>query len=416
MKKFLLTQLVILLIVPAFFYSCEKEEKDPIVLVPKLSGLYVFGTNTVAEVAVDPNAKMAKAVLNPDKSAGDQSREGIYGKLMHIGANSSIQFTYVDTSLMPVSYGAVNGGKIVAGADLGHTDVTDNIIADTLVLDEVPIQITEEGLYYVYVDFNTLAFRIIKVRAEIIGDATILMWTAGTPLPQIFSSVDSTVFEITDLTLKGSAGYKYKFNNGWELYNDGNMATHTHLGVESYADSWATGINNIGYFGDNIPQKEDGRFTIRLKYTASSGEWKETKTKTGIILIDYSAKQMGLFGNAYETSPGVIANWGSGSDGYQLHVPVKTGTIYTWTWNNVDLIEGREFIFLENGTWGGLQLDWEMLTSVEGQAVTEGKIVDATTTGGQWHNFQVVTGGKYNITLVIDAEAETKTVTIVSTP
>jgi hypothetical protein len=416
MKKFISLQLLILLVVSLVFTSCNKDdEKTPIVLVPKLSGLYVFGTNTVASVAVDPNAKMARAVLNPGKSGGDTNREGIYGKWMYVGANSTIRFTFVDTSLIPVTYGAADGGKLIAGTDLGNTDIKDTIISDTLVIDEVPIKIAEEGLYYTYVDFNIPEFRIMKVKAQIIGDATVPQWAAGTILPQIFVSKDSTIFELTEIPLKSPSGYKYMFNDGWELFNNGNMATFTSLGVESYEDAWATGINNIGYFNENIPHKEDGAFTVRLKYTAATGEWKETKIKTGKILIDYTAKQMALFGNAYLLAPGDTASWSTG-DGYGLHIPVKSGNVYTWTWNNVDLIQGREFIFLENGAWGGIQLDWSMLTSVGGQAVTDNNIIDATTNGGQWHNFQVSVGGKYTMTLVIDAAAETKTVTIVKVP
>jgi hypothetical protein len=417
MKKFLLKKLCILLFVPVLFSSCTKDEDPkPIVLVPKLSGLYVFGPKTVAAVAVDPNAKMARAVLNPDKSGGDTNREGIFGKLMYIGASSTLQFTYVDTSMVPVTYGAVDGGTLIAGADLGATDVKDTLISGTLVSDEVPVKISEEGLYYVYVDYNTLSFRIMKVRAQMIGDATTAQWVSGTTIPQVFSSKDSTIFEVTDLPLKGASGYKYMFNNGWELLNNGSMATFTHLGVESYGDSWASGINNIGYFVENIPHKDDGAFTIQLKFTAATGEWKETKTKTGKLFIDYSLKQIGLFGNAYETSPGDTANWTSGSDGYQVHAPAKAGSVFTWTWNAVNLIEGREFILLQDGAWGGIQLDWSMLTSVGGQAVTDNNIIDATTDGGEWHNFKVMTGGKYNISLVIDADAETKIVTIVKVP
>lgn len=412
MKKLLIIQLLFLLTVPLVFNSCNKDDDPkPVVLVPKLSGLYVFGTNTIADVAVDPNAKMARAVLNPSKSGGDENRPGVYGKLMYIGANSTINFTSVD-STESHTYGAINGGELFAGADLGATDVKDSIIAGTLVEDEVGVKIKEEGLYYVWVD--SVDFRIMKVRAQMIGDATEGQWATGTVLPQVFVSKDSAIFEITNLTLKGSSGYKYMFNNGWEIFNDNNMASFTHLGVENYGTAWETGINDIGYFQENIPHKEDGRFTIRLKYNAATGEWKETKIKTGVVLIDYSAKKMALFGNAYETAPGDTASWATG-DGYDSKLPVKTGYVYTWTWTSVNLIQGREFIFLQNGAWGGIQLDWSMLTSVGGNAVTDNSLVDATTTGGQWHNFQVAAGGLYDLTLVIDAEAETKVVTIVHT-
>ena len=391
--------------------ACKKDETEPIDLVPKLDGLYVYGTNTVAETAIEPEAKMARAILNPDKSGGESNVPGVYGKLMYIGAGSTIKFTEVAAEESTV-YGAVGGGEAVAGPELGLTDITADIISGTLVADEDPVAITEEGLYYVFVLMNSHQFRILKVEPEIIGDATEKMWTEGTPLPQVRVSADSAVFEVTDLTLTGASGYKYMFSSGWELYIDDSIATHTHLGVESYADAWDSGINDIGYFGENIPHKVDGIFTVRLKYDASTGGWAETKIKTGAILIDYSAYQMGLFGNAYLTAPGDTANWESGVDGYGLHAPAVDGYVYTWTWDDAELIQDREFIFLENGAWGGLQFDWAMLTSVGGKAVDDGDIVDATTLGGEWHNFYVVNGGAYDISLVIDAKAESKTVTI----
>jgi hypothetical protein len=330
---------------------------------------------------------------------------------MYIGANSTIQFTEVEGEIS-ATYGAPNGGDTDPGSEIGDTDVTDDIIHGTLTEDASPINITEEGLYYVYVNMNNFEFRIMKIDAEMIGDATEAQWTAGTVLPQVHASTDSTIFEATGLPLVGSSGYKYRFSNGWEVFNNNDMATYTHLGVESYGTAWDLGINDIGYFGENIPHKENGVFTVRLKYNASIGEWSETKTKTGNILLNYSENQMGLFGNAYLLAPGDTANWASGEDGYGLHAPVKSGNVYTWTWTDVNLLEGREFIFLENGAWGGLQFDWSMLTSVGGAAVVAGNIVDATTEGGEYHNFLVMVGGNYNVTLTIDAEADTKTVTI----
>lgn len=413
MKKSLITKMLLLMAVSLIVVSCKKDDPGPKELIPKLDGLYVYGTNTVAETAIESAAKMARAMLNPDKSGGETNMEGVYGKLMYIGAGSTIKFSEVIEE-ESTTYGAVNGGEIIAGTDLGLTDIKADIITGTLVPDEDPIAVTDEGLYYVFVDMDSLEFRILKLEPEIIGDATELMWTAGTPLPQVHASTDSAVFEVTGLELVGASGYKYRFSNGWELYIGNGIATYTHLGVESYADAWETGINDIGYFGENIPHKVDGVFTVRLKFDPATGEWDETKIKTGAILIDYSAHQMGLFGNAYLLAPGDTANWTSGLDGYGLHSPQVNGNVYTWTWNNTELIQDREFIFLENGVWGGLQLDWSMLTSVDGKAIDDGDIVDAKDDmGGEWHNFYVVVGGSYDISLVIDAAAETKVVTVV---
>lgn len=412
MKKVNLRALMALLLIPVFMVSCNKDEDpDPVELIPKLDGLYVYGSNTVAESSTEPAAKMPRAKLNPDKSGGVDDMEGIYGKLIYIGGNSTIQFKEVIEE-EGFDYGAPGGGTTSPGADVGNTDIATNMIHGTLEQDTDPISIADEGLYYVFVNMNNMEFRIMKVEAHMIGDATEAQWAAGTPLPMIHVSVDSAVFEGQEIPLVGASGYKYMFNNGWEVYAGEEMATYTHLGVESYGDAWETGINDVGYYPENIPHKEDGIFTVRLKYDAASGEWDETKVKTGSMLIDYSANQMGLFGNAYLLAPGDTANWETGVDGYEVHAPDVTGNVYTWSWDAVELLEEREFIFLENGAWGGLQFDWAMLTSVEGEAVDNDDIVDATTVGGEYHNFYVVTGGTYDISLVIDAETESKTVTI----
>lgn len=410
MKNSILAKLMLLLIIPAFFVSCEDPEPEPIVLVPKLSGLYVYGSNTIAALSVEAKAKMSRAILNPDKSGGAENMEDIFAKLMYIGPASTLEFTYVDEDTA-MNYGVVGGGAVTAGADIADSDINTDFITGTLEVEADAIQITDGGLYYVYADMNTLDLRIMKVEAQMIGDATEAQWASGTDLPQKSASTDSAVFEITDLTLSGASGYKYRFNDGWEVVNSGSMATYTHLGVASYQDAWDTKVNDIGYFGENIPHHDDGIFTVRLKFDASDGSWKETKIKTGVALVDYSLTQMGLIGDAYDID-GVTEDWSDGT-GYEVHAPVVDGHVYTWTWNDVVLAQDKEFIFLENGVWGGLQLDWSMLSSVEGQSIDDGKIVDATTLGGEWHNFRVVTGGTYDITLVLDPAAETKVATIV---
>jgi hypothetical protein len=404
MKRLLLNQLL-LCILSLFMFSCgEDEDNAPVVLTPKLEGMYVFGTNTIAKEAIDPKARMVPAVLNPNKSGGKLNQPGVYGQLMYIGANSTIQFTEV-VNAVGTTYGATGGGTVGAAADAGSSDINDNFIYGTLVKDGPAIKVAEEGLYYVFVNATDKSFRMMKVRANMIGDATPGNWATSTQLPMIFASKDSTIFEKTAIELKGAAGYKYRFNEGYEIFNDGSIATLTFLGVESYGAAWDSGINNLIYKDENIPNKVGGKITVRLKYDAVKNTWKETKTK------DYSTTKMGLFGNAYTLPSGAEGNWGSGTDGYGLHVPTKSGNVWTWTWNDVALIKDREFIFLENGAWGGLQIDYTG-AAVSGTAISGGQIKDATATGGQYHNFFVATAGRYNITLSIDTKTDARTVTI----
>lgn len=406
MNKLNFLNFLMLLAFSAVFISCGEDDPAPKVLLPKMDGVYVYGTNTVAEAAVDPNARMALATLNPAKSGGSLTMEGYYGKYMHIGANSTIQISVVDGET-GVTYGATDGGTVVQGPDeLQFTDINDTFITGELVENGDPIAIAEEGLYFVFVNTVDNTFRIMRVEPTLIGDATPGQWSTSTAIPMTFSSVDSTIFEITDLELKGEAGYKVRFNEGYEVYNDNSIATLTFLGVEDYQTAWDTGINDLGFWDINIPNKESGVYTYRLKYDASTGEWSETKTKTGEILVDYSGTQLGIIGNAYEGG-----NWNGDGTALGLHTPVKSENTYTWTWNDVALLESGEFIFLQEGKWGaGLQIDY-LGASNQGTAIDNSNIVDATSVGGEYHNYFVATAGTYDITLEINAETGARVAT-----
>jgi hypothetical protein len=395
-----------------FLSSCDGDDPvEPPPPPPKLDGLYVFGTNTVATLATDAEARLALAVLDPGQGAKVESMDGVYGKFMYIGANSTISFMEVAAGVA-TTFGAENGGTVTLGSDLGVVLINDNVIHGTLLKDGPAIKVANEGLYYLFLNKNDDQFVLMPVKPQIIGDATKAQWASGTSIPVKSVTKTGAVFEATNLELYDAHGYRYRFNDGWHTYNDENIITLSSLGVPSYGDAWATGINDIGFYLDNAPHKVDGVYTVTLEFDAATGEWTETKTKTGNLLIDYSGFEMGLFGNAYFLSEGVEGNWGSGTDGYGLHVPVKAGNVYTWTWSNVNLIQDREFIFLEDGTWGGLQIDY-LGAANGGAAVTDGKIVDATTKGGEFHNYFVVEGGSYTVTMVINAETTGRTITFV---
>ncbi|WP_017731116.1 hypothetical protein [Nafulsella turpanensis] len=412
MKKLLFPQLMLMLVASVFFVSCSDESEDPApeVLTPKMDGVYVFGSNTIADDALDPDARMSLAVLDPTQGAMVESMEGIYGKFMYIGANSTIQFAEVEDEV-GTTFGAADGGSVGIGAEVGNYPINDEVIYGTLETEAAPIEVSEEGLYYAYIDTNTDQFVLMRVEPNIIGDATEGQWATGTPLPQVFLSKDSAVYEAS-IPLTGASGYRYRFNDGWAVYQDPNIVTLSSLGVESYGEAWDSGVSDIGFYTENIPHHEDGIYTVRLTYNAATGEWDEDKVKTGNLEVDYSAIEMGLFGNAYVTAPEDTANWEAGVDGYELHTPVVDGNTFTWSWDAVDLIQDREFIFLENGEWGGLQIDYTGAT-VQGAAIENGQIVDATTVGGEYHNFFVAEGGPYNITLVIDGETDARTINIV---
>ena len=403
---------ILLLILPLYFFSCSDDEKDgPKVLLPNEAGFYVFGENTVAAEPSEPAARMAQAKLDPTKGLMVDKLDSVYGKYIYIGAGGSIRFAAVPEDEDGVILGS-SDAAVVNGADEGFS-VDDDVINGSLEEGGDAIEITEEGLYYVFVDMNTLNFVITQVKGQVIGDALVeLAWSAGTVLPQKSISVTETVFEATNVKMTFGGGYKFRFNEGWHSYTDANMSTFSFLGELSYGDAWAAQEINPGFFNDNIPSFAAGLYTVTLKFTANpsggEGVWVGTAVKTGELPVDYTDYNVAIIGDAIAGT----CFCGDGTGGYQGHVPVKNGNIYTWTWNDATLIAEKEFIFLQDATWGGFLVDFVGAATVNGTAVTAGNVVNATTVGKEFANYYVVTGGVYDITLSVDETNNSKTVTI----
>ena len=84
--------------------------------------------------------------------------------------------------------------------------------------------------------------------------------------------------------------------------------------------------------------------------------------------------------------------------------PTKNGDVYTWTWENVQLTnQGWKIRTDNNAVSAGLKLD-----------LGSGAVDTTNSVEIGADNNIVVAAGTYNITLVIDAAASTKTITIVA--
>lgn len=388
-----------LLALPLWISSCNgDEEGGPGELLPKLDGFYIYGTNTIAETALEPNAKMARAILDKGQGALVENMEGVYGKFLYIGANSKIKFAEVKNEV-GTSYGATGGGTVSTGGDVGSVPINDNVIHGTLVADATEINVAEEGLYYAFANVTTKQFILMRVEAQMIGDATEAQWASGTSIALKSASKDSTVFEAV-LPLRGESGYRYRFNDGWHVYQDANIVTLSSLGVLSYGTAWDTGINDIGFFLENIPNKETGSFRVKLKYTASTGEWDETKVRS------YAGVQLGLFGSAFTLPGGGTGEW-SPETAYKVNV-TQSGNNYSWTWADVVLSQDGEFVILENGNWGGMMIFFNDATARTGNAFTNTKIVK----GADSENFKVAVAGTYDIKVTINAITNARTLEI----
>jgi len=399
-NNFKLICLMAMVMVASLFVACKDDDNNPIDLVPNLNGLYVYGTNTVSNKPGNSASKVNLAILDPGKGAMVDNLPGVFGKFIHIGANSTISLAYKADAIEKL-YGSPNGGSLDSAIVTGGV-INDKVIHGSLVDGAPAIKVTKAALYYLYVDINTETFVLMEVKANIIGDATQLQWSAGTVLPLVSSDSLKTVFEITNLPLVGASGYRYRFNDGWHVHYDATTVTLSSMGVPSYGAAWDSGINDIGFYLDNAPHKESGYFTVNLTFDAKTGIWTETKTKTGNLLVDYSNAKYGWFGNAYYVTGTVEGAWDAI---HHIQMPVKTDNLYNWDWN-LELIEGRSFVLREDGgsnawiTYGG--------AAKIGASFDDGSIIKEN---GQ-DNYYVAKGGNYHITFTINAEDEGRILTI----
>lgn len=394
--------LLLLLAAMAFvFVSCDDDDDTkPIDLLPNINGVYVYGTNTVATAPGNAASKMNPASLDPNRGIQMPTAPGIFGKFIHMESNGTLKIAYVKDDIGK-TYGTANGGlrdsALVAGGA-----INDIVIHGTLVDGGDPIDVDARGLYYLYVDINTETFILMQVKANMIGDATQAGWAAGTALPLKSSDTLKTVFEGTEIPLVGASGYRYRFNDGWHVFEGNEIVTLSSLGVPSYGEAWDSGINDIGFHLDNIPHKETGIFTITLTYDFKTQEWDEVKTKTGDLLVDYSDHRFGWFGNAYYVSGTTEGAWDAI---HLIKTPEKDGNLYHWRWT-LELIQGRSFVLREDAdagawiTYGG--------AAKLGSAFDNAQIVKED---GQ-DNYFVAVGGTYNVTFTINAEDSGRILTI----
>jgi hypothetical protein len=399
--------MLMLLIVPLYFFSCSDDEPSgPKVLLPKLEGFYVYGTNTVAAEPSEPSARMTLAILDSKKLPEIANKAGVYSKIMYIGANSTISFANVDENEKGTVYGAEDGGSEDNGLEIENVPVDDIVVNGKLEVNGSPIQVTAEGLYYVFVDFNEGDFVLMPVKPAIIGPATANGWASNVPLPLKSLTKEKAVFEAS-VPLKGANGYRYMLNaGGWHAYQrTDEVTTLTSLGVPDYQVAWDTGINDVNINIPDMPNKESGVYTVTLTFNflPTAGDWEEVKTKTGDLLVDYSADKYGWFGNAYYAEGTTEGAWDAI---HHSKTPVKDGNKYNWVWE-MELIEGRSFVLREDKEEGGSWITYGGAAKV-GSAFDNEDIIKET---GQ-DNYYVVNGGIYTVTFTINAEDEGRVLTI----
>lgn len=397
------------------FTSCEEkpDNGDNLDNVTE-DGFYVAGPATGAtELTAD---YMMAAGLNEVDGA---NRSGMYEKYIALEANKDFEL---------VLY--ANGEQIRYGAALEAFDVSEkadnprNVEVKRGVLvtgaDAPAMKVAESGLYHIVLDLNEandLAFGAQIVLAPVQWGVRGAMNGWGfTAMPTPKFNQTTMTYVLENCAVASTGAFKFAYGAGWKLDLDdaGKVKANTNLGIDAEA---------AGELGNNalVPNGKDiniarGIYKITLTWTLKGGAIKNGYTatieKTGTLeAVDYSNCQMELVGAGVAEQTGSSADtawsWGqvllASNDGK----PAKSGDVYTWTWSNVQLTtDGWKIRTLNAAETGGVAS-----FDLGADKIDTANSVEGTSTSG---DIILAAAGKYNVTLAIDAAADTKTITIVA--
>ena len=193
---------------------------------------------------------------------------------------------------------------------------------------------------------------------------------------------------------------KFRFAHSWDVNFGGTFAVDAEIEVKAGGDNMATTEGTFDVYLDAEGAK--AYFMTEGKTPADAGE-------AEVVIVDYSNCQLELVGSGVAeqegTSADLVWTWGNVLLASNEGKPAKNEDVYTWTWTGVALTaEGWKVRVLNAAESGGVA-SFDLGDGAVNKDASNG--VQESTDGNIY-----VTAGNYDITVVIDAAAATKTVTI----
>ena len=411
MRKLKVSLACLLSLFTIAFISCKDDDNGGTNLVE--DGVYVVGAGTPL-TSLSTKGLMATGV----NEVGQAPRDGMYEIYMTVlagadGFNIVEKAGSIETTYGPDAVSSV----VMDGTNDQPKDVT--IQKGTFKETTDKFTVPADGLYHIVIDMNTGTVAIVPIdHWAVIGAATPLGWGGETvlPLKGTFNFASNVVeFEGTNLKMdKGE--YKFRYDNGWKVELSGDSVKfNTNLGGESLT-ALTPGGANINFAGT-----DRGYYTIKMKWSLTSG-LVVTLSKTGSITpTDYTNIHFGIIGNCYYKPDGTTQaswdiNWGAtsllnhaDSLAHTIAPVVTNTTTYTWTWDHVGIVtpatptDDMVFKIRQDANWSGKSIGYGALT-MAGAAASNFSNKDG--------NIKCSTTGDYKFILVIDATTENYTFTV----
>ncbi len=386
-----------MLLAMAVMTACKDDNNDddddtPPVII--LDGFYVKGPGTAL---TDLDAKGMMSVTRNEVT--QEERASLYEIYIAVDASAGgFNIVKVDGSTQ-VTYGPGTDWATITepGNDEPQVDFQRGVFAEGSTAFTVPTS----GLYHIMLDTELEKIAIVPVEHwGVIGAATPGGWTNDTELPLSGSfDLNTMTFDTTDVAMT-VADFKFRYSNGWKVELDTTLdigGGNTGVKVNTnYGGSVAALVPG----GDNINHTERGYYTISMEWTLGEG-YTASMVKTGDLPVtDYSAVELGLVGDGLVVS-GSQHNW---DETILVHAPDVNNTVYTWTFDNVEVTTAGSFKIREGQDWSGYSFGYPQVT----MAGTGAGDFETNNDG----NFIPTVDGTYNIEFVIDASTETYTFTV----
>ncbi len=398
----------LLMAVALGFTACNDDDGPDLDKVIE-DGFYVSGDAT-GSAELEVAYRMAAGLNEVDGTR----RAGMYEKYVALEANKEFYLLLYEAQV-ETRYSAVLEDHDTGGENDQPTVVLKRGALQT-GSSAPAMTVSESGLYHIVLDLN---------QAGDLANAQIIVAPAqwgvrGAMNGWGFTAFDTPAFNRTSMTytmtnvqVESTGEFKFAYGGGWKIQLDdaGNVKANTNLGNDTEENGEALMPN------DQVPNGKDiaisrGIYTIKLTWKLASGDIKNSyvaeMTKTGSLeAVDYTNCEMELVGSGVADQPGATADPSGWSWGNVLSAgkPTVSGTVYTWTWNSVSLLnEGfkvRTINAEESGGVSGFDLgsgSVDLANSSAGVSDDDGNIL--------------APAGTYKITLTIDAETDIKTIVI----
>lgn len=374
--------------------SCSKDDDNGGDAVLVEDGMYIVGAGTPL-AALNDNGKMYDG-RNEAKS--NALRPGMYEIYMTVKAGADGFNIIEKAGAVETTYGpAMVETVTLDGADY---QITGTIQRGTFAANATKFTVPTDGLYHIVIDKAQMVIAIIPVTKWGVSGSS----SGDIDLP-LNGAFNATSMEFVGNNIAMNKGiFKLRYDGGWKVALSGDtIKVNTNYGGTLDAVV-AGGADFI------MTSALRGKYTVSIKWTLAKGNV-ITLAKTGDIAeVNYTDYTYGLIGDAFNKADGTVNGWGD-ADNFGNQKPVKLGSVYSWTWDNVVFLGTGGFKIRQQmaagvGVWSGKNFGYPALT-MNGAAAGNFAAAD----GGSDANFTCTVAGTYKLVLAIDASTEAYTLT-----